>query len=130
MTRLAFNPPAVFTSGHVLAEFYRRARNVNIEVFIDYEGRTKFGKKCRFNGVLVVGKEIVAIVVCKRSPNAARGPTRQRTRYESFGVPVIIVRGMDRIPAAVEEARKIVLAAGQPLSDQELEDLGLLDGPP
>lgn len=119
---MIFKPPPSFTSTQVLAEFYRRARNAEIEIFLDYESRTNTGRKCRFNAVVVKGDRILAIVACKRSPNAARGTTRQKTRYESFGVPVIWVRGMDRVQTAVEAAKRLFEADNFAADDAWLKE--------
>lgn len=109
-----------FTSTHVLAEFYRRAQDAGLEVWCGHQARNYQGRKCRFSAVIVVAKQIVAIVACKSSPNAARRVTRQRSRYESFGLPVVWVRGLDAIPAALLEAKRIAVSCGAELLDSDV----------
>ena len=92
----------------VVGEFYRRAADAGIDLTLGYKATARNGRRCRFSAVITRGDEIVAIVACKRSRNAARRMTARRHRYESFGVPVIWVRGMDRVPAAVDAAKRLL----------------------
>jgi hypothetical protein len=107
---MIFRKPDVPSEGQVQGEFYRRCRNANIEIHLEYFG----DGHCRFDGVIVRGNAIVAIIECKRDvPDkrpAGKREESQRQRYGSFGVPVVWVRGMRGIEAAFAEVRRIIAA--------------------
>lgn len=107
---MKYRRPTMPTEGQIQAEFYRKCRNNGIEIHLEY-----YDQGCRFDGVVVRGESVVAIIECKRQPkNKPRKPSThedsQRRRYGSFGVPLVWVRGLDDIERAYAEVRAIIAA--------------------
>jgi hypothetical protein len=106
-----FVAPSRPSSAQVCAEFYRLARAEGIHCALDYRVvNPKYGRFCRFDVVILSDDKstILAIVACKRTSRAALGMTKQRRRYETFGVPVIWVRGWPAIKIGIRQAIGIV----------------------
>lgn len=105
---MRYERPPKATESDVQAEFYRRCRNAGLEIHLEYRV-----SGCRFDAVIVRGDHIVAIIECKprverRQKQAIIREESQRTRYGSFGVPVIWVRGLEDVEAGYAEVRRII----------------------
>lgn len=108
---MKYHKPAYPAESEVQAEFYRRCRNQEIEIHLEYRGDAR----CRFDCVIVRGGDIVCIVECKKTPQGAiptnkRADAEQAARYGGFGVPLVYVRGLGDIERAYAEVRRIIAA--------------------
>lgn len=127
---MKFAPPRYASAAQVQAEFYRQALEIEppVSVYLEYGARTARGKRVRFDAVVVHNEDVIAIVVCKRSENAGRKPTAQLQRYQTLGnCPVLVIRGLDRVPAAVGKVARLCDEQPAVLPDFDAAEMGLGD---
>lgn len=114
---MRFSEPRV-NDTTVQCEFYRRARNRGLDVYVEYAShapsdadpdvfyrRKRSGRvaSCRFDVVVVDANEVIAIIECKSIPvDPSCGISLQRKRYASYDVPFFVVTGLDEIDAVID----------------------------
>lgn len=107
-----FVPPRRHSATHILAELYHRCRGAGIESWIDFPVVNPWNRKIRVSAVIVRDGRVACYVWVRVSYNASRNISVKRHRLDRTGIPVVIVRGMMRVPAAMEEIRMHWRAAG------------------
>lgn len=116
---MKFIQPKRLPEANVTAELYVRLKQEDISCLLEYKV-----KGCRFDVIIIQGDDIVCIVEVKsRSKRVIKRRLekgykyKQVERYETHGVPVLLVYDLDSIESVVSDI-KFILA--NPLIKVEL----------
>jgi hypothetical protein len=98
----------------VVFELCFALRNNNIQFDLEYSDRVidwNIGNhKVRFDIVIIDHRsDIIAIIECKRQPMLIKN-NNQLAKYNTFGVPVLLCRGMGDIPNTVAKVRSLLVS--------------------
>jgi len=97
---IPFKPKRTIPSVNIQAEFYRQCISNGISVYLEYKH-----DNCRFDAVVYEHDEIKFIVEFKSYAKKMKPKlnTRQIKKYESYGIPVILVTRMEDVCLAINQ---------------------------
>ena len=100
---------------NIQAELYSECKKNGIRCYLEYKSSRNGIKGCKFDAVITVGDEIIAIIEVKSvSPHnresraASWRQGKQYLKYKQFGLPIIRVSGFSEIPGAIEQIKTLI----------------------
>jgi hypothetical protein len=106
---MRYKKPSIPKEALVVFELCYSLRNNNIQFDLEYSDivvNFNVGNhKVRFDIVIIKNNEIICIIECKRAKILTTGRNNQITKYSTFGVPVLLCRGMQDIPGVVAKVQ-------------------------
>jgi hypothetical protein len=106
---MRYQKPSIPKEALVVFELCYALRSNNIQFDLEYSDRVvdwNVGNhKVRFDVVIIKNDTIVCIIECKRIKQLTSGRNNQIVKYSTFGVPVLLCRGMNDVPATVAKVQ-------------------------
>jgi len=107
---------------NIQAEFYKQCKDAGINIILEYATKyydpsfygQKSGrrKKCRFDCLIYDDDRNAICIVEIKSRLYGSSPkmlkTKQIKRYESFGIPVLLIANMNEVAVGVNKVKKLL----------------------
>lgn len=98
-----FVKPKNENATQIQCEVYRRLKDLNIEVYVEYKSY-----KSRFDLITVRNNKIISIIETKKKKLKGKPcayDNRQREKYMAFNIPLFYVIGMEQVNEIIEQIK-------------------------